>query len=86
MKFTKAESQSNPKHKYRLGREWLESNPGENLGALADEKLNLSQACELASQKANHILDCMKSTMNSRLKEAILHSHEISPGPLHPAL
>jgi len=88
VKFTKVKckvlhvGRGNPKHKYRLGREWLKSSPEKkNLGLLVDEKLNTSRQCVLAAQKANRILGCIKRSVGSRLRVVIvpLYSALVTP-------
>jgi len=77
----------NPKLIYRLGGEWIESNPEEkDLWVLLDEKLNTTQQCTLTVQKATHILGCIKSSMASRLRATLLCSDVNLPGILCPAL
>ena len=63
----------NPKCRYRLGGEWLESSPKEkDLEKWVDESLNVNQQCVLVAQKANHILGCIKRSVTNRSREVIL--------------
>ena len=61
------------KHKYKMGDTWLDSSICEkDLGVLEDNKLNMSQQCDMAAKKANSILGCISRSIEYRAREVIM--------------
>jgi len=82
-------SWGNPHHQYELGDQRIEHRPAEeHMGALVDEKLDMSQQCALAAQEANYILCYIKRSVASRFKGGdsapLLCTPETSLGVLCP--
>ncbi|KAJ7404740.1 hypothetical protein WISP_143620 [Willisornis vidua] len=67
--FSQATEQS--WYQYTLGDEQIKSSPDKK-DLLVDERLDMTQQCELTAQKANCVLGCIKSSVDQKQREGIL--------------
>ena len=60
-------------HKYKTGNTWLDSSICEkDFEVLVDNKLNMSQQCDMAATTANAMLGCTAKSIESRAREVIM--------------
>lgn len=63
----------NVRYQYKLENERIEHSPAiKDLRILVDSKLDMSQQCAFAVQKAKHIVGCIQRSVVSRAEEVIL--------------
>ena len=63
----------NQLHSYKMGDIWLSKTMSEkDLGIVVDPKLNMSQQCDVATQKANVILGCINRSIVSKSRKVLV--------------
>ena len=69
-------------YQYKSGNVRMEHSPAKkDLGVLVDGNLDMSQQCALTAHKVNCILGCIKRSVVSRAREAILLVYSVLVRP-----